>query len=205
MEQDGATPHTCKTNAHLLNKLFGNDGWIQNPPNSPDLSYPIEDLWAIIKPRVKRRNPSSVTQLKQFLIEEWNSIPINLIQNLCIGYLDRINLVYNSKGKRLEPGHLYKYKKNRPIYNFIIPNELPKERKVYNNEKVLLYQKKEIKKLKMYRRELESNYNISIKKKKKMKKKFKRRDLNRMSIGIALSIINGPEEMKNKKKFQLLI
>jgi len=25
--------------------------------NSPDLAFPIEDLWAIIKPRIKRREP----------------------------------------------------------------------------------------------------------------------------------------------------
>ena len=49
----------CKINEHLLEKLFTKDGWIQNPPNSLDLAYPIEALWGIIKPRIKRRKPSS--------------------------------------------------------------------------------------------------------------------------------------------------
>ena len=62
IEQDGAPAHKSKSNIHLLNKLFGETGWIQNPPNSPD-------LWAIIKPRVKRRNPQSKEQLKEFLLE----------------------------------------------------------------------------------------------------------------------------------------
>ena len=48
-EQDGAPAHRCKSNRHLLNKLFLDGRWIQNPPNSPDLSYPIENLWGIIK------------------------------------------------------------------------------------------------------------------------------------------------------------
>ena len=43
-EQDGATAHTSKTNTFLLNALFRNGGWIQNPPNSPDLAYPIEKV-----------------------------------------------------------------------------------------------------------------------------------------------------------------
>ena len=49
-EQDGASSHTSKFNIFLLNKLFTKDGWLQNPPNSPDLAYPIERLWGLIKP-----------------------------------------------------------------------------------------------------------------------------------------------------------
>ena len=106
LEQDGASSHKSKSNIYLLNKLFGESGWIQNPPNSPDLAYPIEDLWAIIKPRVKRRNPQSIEQLKEFLSEEWNSIPINLVQNLCKGWLDRLRRVIELDGRKLEPEHL---------------------------------------------------------------------------------------------------
>ena len=82
MEQDGAPAHRCKSNRHLLNKLFPGCGWIQNPQNSPDLSYPIENLWGIIKPRVKRRNPQTLDELKQFFLEEWNSVPLKMVQNL---------------------------------------------------------------------------------------------------------------------------
>ena len=108
IEQDGATCHKSKRNTKLLNSLFGEDGWIQNPPNSPDLAYPIEDLWAILKPRVKRREPSSIDELKKFLMEEWYSIPLNLIQNLCKNYLYRINKVIELNGARIEPEHLKK-------------------------------------------------------------------------------------------------
>ena len=70
-EQDGAKSHTSKTNLNLINKLFPNGKWIQNPPNSPDLAYPIEDILAIIKPRIKRKEPKSLDELKKFTIEEW--------------------------------------------------------------------------------------------------------------------------------------
>ena len=116
LEQDGATAHTCKSSKHLLEKLFTENGWIQNPPNSPDLAYPIEDFWGIIKPRIKRRNPTSLEELKKFLIEEWNSIPINLVQNLCVNYLEKMKKVFDLNGERLEPDGLRKYKKNKEEY-----------------------------------------------------------------------------------------
>ena len=54
--------------------MFGKDGWIQNPPNSPDLAYPIETLWANLKKNVKNRDPKTKEDLKKFCIEEWNKI-----------------------------------------------------------------------------------------------------------------------------------
>ena len=54
LEQDGASCYTSKTNIFLLDKLFKDSGWIQNPPNSPDLAFPIEKIWGIIKPQVKK-------------------------------------------------------------------------------------------------------------------------------------------------------
>lgn len=54
LEQDGASCHKSKSNSNLLDKLFVKDGLIQNPPNSLDLAFPIEDLWGIIKSRAKR-------------------------------------------------------------------------------------------------------------------------------------------------------
>ena len=54
---------------------MGKDKLIQNPPNSQDLAYSIESIWAYIKPRIKQRDPKNIEELKQFTIEEWNSIP----------------------------------------------------------------------------------------------------------------------------------
>jgi len=143
-EQDGAACHRTRANITLLNRLFTKDGWIQNSPNSPDLAYPIEDLWSIIKPRVRRRNPKSIGQLKRYLLEEWGAVPIELVQNLCKGFLNRINLVLELKGGRLEPEHLRR-KGNKDItYYWEIPKELPNMRVVYNNKKLYKYKKKEM-------------------------------------------------------------
>ena len=69
LEQYGAPAYRCESNRHLLNKLFPDGRWIQNHPNSPDFAYPIENLWGIIKPRVKRRNPQTLDELKQFFLK----------------------------------------------------------------------------------------------------------------------------------------
>ena len=68
-EQDGATPHTSIANQALIKKLFGEASFIQNPPNSPDIAYPIETLWGYIKPRIKLREPKNLEELKQISTE----------------------------------------------------------------------------------------------------------------------------------------
>ena len=145
--------------------MFTENGWIQNPPNSPDLAYPIEDLWGIIKPRIKRRNPTSIEELKRYLIEEWNSIPLNLVRNLCKGYLERIKKVFELKGQRLEAEDLRKYKKNPEVYIWNIPDKLLKARIVYNNEKIVIMKKREINELKKEEKTIKKSFNEEIKKK----------------------------------------
>ena len=117
IEQDGASCHRSKANTNLLDEQFGKDGWLQNPPNSPDLAFPIEDLWAIIKPRVKRRDPQTLEELKSFIVEEWNSVPEGLIRNLCNGFIDRVKKVIQLNGARLEPEHLKKIKRKKKYIN----------------------------------------------------------------------------------------
>ena len=135
--------------------MFTKNGWIQNAPNSPDLAYPIEDLWAIIKPRVRRRNPNSIPELKKFLLEEWSSVPLELVQNLCRGFLDRIHKVLELKGSRLEPEHL-KRKEKDITYCWQIPKILPNMRIVYNNKKIYKYKKKEMRIIKAELRKVKS-------------------------------------------------
>ena len=154
-EQDGAATHKTKANVTLLNRLFTKNGWIQNAPNSPDLAYPIEDLWAIIKPRVRRRNPNSIPELKKFLLEEWSSVPLELVQNLCRGFLDRIHKVLELKGSRLEPEN-FKKKEKDIEYSWEMPKTLPNMSIVYNNKKIYKYKKKEMRIIKAELRAVKS-------------------------------------------------
>jgi len=142
-EQDGAAVHRTRANITLLNKIFTKNGWIQNAPNSPDLAYPIENLWGILKPRVKQRNPQTIQELKKILLEEWSSVPIELIHNLCKGYLERVQKVLELKGARLEPEHMKKAP-SEILYQWQKPESLPNMRVVYNNKKIYKYKKKEM-------------------------------------------------------------
>lgn len=136
LEQDGASCHVSKSNVNLLNEQFGINGWIQNPPNSPDLAFPIEDLWGIIKPRIKRREPKNIEELRSYIIQEWNSVPSSLIKNLCSGFLERVKKVLELNGSRLEPEHLKKKGKKAEIYKWETPEKLPPLRYVYNDKEI---------------------------------------------------------------------
>jgi len=110
-EQDGATPHTTKSSINLIKKLFGENALIQNPPNSPDLAYPIETLWGRIKPRIKRRAPKTLKELKKYTLEEWRAIPKKLIKETGKNYIKRLKKVIEIGGGRLEDFHLRKIRK----------------------------------------------------------------------------------------------
>ena len=75
------------------------------------LAYPIENLWGIIKPRVKRRNPETIDDLKSYIFEEWNSAPLNMIKNLYKGYFKRLRKCIELNSVRIEPEHLKKKQK----------------------------------------------------------------------------------------------
>ena len=53
LEQNGATAHTCKSSKHLLEKLFTENCWIQNPPNSLHLAYPKRIYWVLLNLELK--------------------------------------------------------------------------------------------------------------------------------------------------------
>ena len=89
-EQDGATPHTKAANKALIVKLFGQKAFLQNPHNSPDIAYPIETLWGYLKPRIKKRDPKSLKELKEIALEEWRLIPEERIKNCRLNWIRRL-------------------------------------------------------------------------------------------------------------------
>ena len=72
-----------------MGNLFGEDCLLQNPPNSPDLAYPIENLWAYIKPRIKK-DPQNIEELKKFTLDEWNNIPKKIIEKCGKDYITKL-------------------------------------------------------------------------------------------------------------------
>jgi len=70
------------------------------PANSPDLN-PIENLWAIVKGRVEKRQPKNIAELEQFMVEEWDSIPQYIIINLIRSMKERCQLIIDNNGERI--------------------------------------------------------------------------------------------------------
>ena len=105
-EQDGATQHTSAANRALIEKLFGENAFLQNPPNSPDIAYPIKTLWGYLKPRIKKRDPKNLKELKEIALEEWKLIPKERIKNCGLNWIRRLKKIIEIGGGRLENCHL---------------------------------------------------------------------------------------------------
>ena len=71
LQHDGATCHTAKAVTTLLDQMeIETLDW---PPRSPDLS-PIENVWAILKKNVYKRNPQTIVDLEDYIFEEWDKL-----------------------------------------------------------------------------------------------------------------------------------
>jgi transposase len=99
LQQDNDPKHTCRVAKDFLaqNRVKVMD-W---PANSPDLN-PIENLWQIIKNKVEKRMPQNVEELKEFLVEEWEAISKETVNNLVSSIKNRCNLVLERNGDRIE-------------------------------------------------------------------------------------------------------
>jgi transposase len=96
--QDNAPCHT----ARIVKDFMAERGletmpW---PPQSPDMN-PIENLWAIIKQRRKKKYgvPTSKTSLIDQIFDIWDNVTIELCQKLADSTIKRLNMCIERKGK----------------------------------------------------------------------------------------------------------
>ena len=100
-QQDGAPPHKCRmTQKFLLKHMNVVDNW---PANSPDLN-PIEHLWSILKRRIHKDSPQTMEEFKKKVLEEWENIPQNIIDNLVRSFKKRLLIAVEKEGKQI--GHI---------------------------------------------------------------------------------------------------
>ena len=91
-QQDNARCHTACVSVDVLQQQ--NTDLLPWPAHSSDLS-PIEHLWGALDRRVGQRQPQTLGDLCDFLVEEWNRIPqqqirtlINSIRRRCLAVRD---------------------------------------------------------------------------------------------------------------------
>ena len=70
------------------------------PANSPDLN-PIENLWSIVKHNVEKHIPTNISELNQYLVEEWEKIPNSMLSNLVSSMNHHCQMTIDGNGKRI--------------------------------------------------------------------------------------------------------
>ena len=94
-QHDLAPPHKAKsTQAYLKNKNIEILPW---PGNSPDLN-PIENIWGILKRKVRPIQHKSAEELWNEVQSEWYKLSRNLCQKIVNSMPTRLELVKTSKG-----------------------------------------------------------------------------------------------------------
>ena len=77
--------------------------------------------------------PKTIDELKEYIQEEWASVPKLLLKNLCERYIARLKKVIELKGARLEPEHIKQLRKKREEkYIWRKPAKIQKMKIVYN-------------------------------------------------------------------------
>ena len=95
MQMDNARYHW--TNQVLQFYQKNNIKVIDWPPYSPDLN-PIENLWSIMKDKLKGKKFISMRSLKSKLIKLWENIDEDLVKRLCESIYNRIDTWMETKG-----------------------------------------------------------------------------------------------------------
>lgn len=95
--QDNARPHVARCVTEYLDEVgITRMNW---PAYSPDMN-PIEHLWDILGRRLRSRiaAPASLYELRAALLEEWENIPQEVIQQLIGSMGRRIQALIRARG-----------------------------------------------------------------------------------------------------------
>jgi hypothetical protein len=99
LQEDGDPSHGIRK--HGLASMYKEANWIPSivhPPQSPDLN-PIEGVWNILKPRVRKREWHTLEELKEVIQDEWSKITMEEVRARIMEMPARCKKVIASGGK----------------------------------------------------------------------------------------------------------
>lgn len=82
-------------------KKENNVEYIDWPSNSPDIN-PIENVWALLKHKIKKINVKNITELKEIILKCWNEIDASHIQNIINSIPSRIKQILSNNGMNIK-------------------------------------------------------------------------------------------------------
>ena len=94
-QQDNDPKHTSRIAKSFFEE--NNIKVLEWPAQSPDLN-PIEHLWAYIKLRIAEKMPKNISELKRYIIEEWNNIPADVCKKYALSFKNRALAIYKAMG-----------------------------------------------------------------------------------------------------------
>lgn len=96
-QQDGASCHTATPTMTLLGELMPGRYLKDWPANSPDLSW-IENIWAIVDRRLRKREYDDIDEFKAALLKIWKEIDISICQKTVAGIANRFSTCIENEG-----------------------------------------------------------------------------------------------------------
>jgi transposase len=94
-QQDNAPSHSCE---NTWNWLDDNDYDFEDfPPCSPDLN-PIENMWGVVNREVRKKNPKTLSELRQVVIEEMGKVTRKQVKKLILSMTNRVNQCIERNG-----------------------------------------------------------------------------------------------------------
>jgi len=102
--QDGAPAHTAKITKEFL--ANSNVKLMEWPAKSPDLN-PIETVWGMMKARIRVDAFATAETLQKEVMKAWDSISQDQINELVLGFKNRVNKMVERKGKATNVARCY--------------------------------------------------------------------------------------------------
>jgi hypothetical protein len=105
-QQGGATAHTARNSMAVVRGMFpqhaisrfGDSEW---PPRSPDLSPCDFFLWGYLKEKVYAHRPHTIQELKDYIREEIQGIPVNMLRKVMDNVRQHAEMCVISNGAHL--------------------------------------------------------------------------------------------------------